>query len=59
MKTHLAQDDCPRAADLPPEDKRRCPRRYRPYLVCGQWTFALQRESGMIRVVVAAATVGP
>jgi hypothetical protein len=49
MKTHLAQDDCSRAADLL-EDKRRC-----RHFVCGQWTSALQRESGMILVVVAAA----
>jgi hypothetical protein len=50
MKTHLVQDDCSRVADLL-EDRRRC----RPHFVCGQWTSALQRESGRIPVVVAGA----
>lgn len=48
----LAQDDCSRAAD-PLEDKRRC----RRHMMCGQWTSALQRESGMCPAVAAAATV--
>jgi hypothetical protein len=54
MKTHLAEDDCSRAADLL-VDKRRC----RTHFVCGHWTSALQRESGMNPAVVAAATVAP
>jgi hypothetical protein len=51
MKTHLAHDDCSRAADLV-VDKRSC----WSHFVCGLWTSALQRGLGMMMVAAAAAT---
>ena len=50
MKTHLAQNDCSRPADLV-ENKWSC----RPHFVCGLWTSAIHRDVGsgmMIMVVV-------